>query len=60
MKKRTGDVAYYESDSPCRRCGGVTRYRRPPEKRGACLGCEQENEERDYLHRYIVTGAPKK
>jgi hypothetical protein len=30
---------YYESDSPCRRCNGSTRYRSPPNLKGKCASC---------------------
>ncbi len=39
------EPTYYESDSPCRRCNGVTRYRNTSHK-GQCAGCVTD-EERD-------------
>jgi hypothetical protein len=30
---------YYESDSPCRRCSGVLRYRAPLALKGKCASC---------------------
>jgi hypothetical protein len=54
------EPVYYESDSPCRKCAGVLRYRSPAEKKGQCVCCEQEAEERRFLRNYMVTSAPDK
>jgi hypothetical protein len=51
---------YYESDSPCRKCAGTMRYRSPKEKRGQCVSCEEEAEQRRFLRNYMVTSAPEK
>ncbi len=32
-------IAYYTSDSCCRRCNGTQRYRSPPALKGKCASC---------------------
>ncbi len=43
-KDEGSEPTYYESDSPCRRCNGTTRYRNTIHK-GKCADCVKGDED---------------
>ncbi len=53
---------YYTSDSLCRRCNGVQRYRSPPALKGKCASCvscaEAERETKNWVSRTRETLTP--
>ncbi len=50
------DVEYYESDLPCKRCGGTLRFRNE-EQRGMCVGCNAEHDRVSWARHYIHTSS---
>ena len=47
-------VAYYTSDSPCRRCNGTQRYRSPPSHKGKCACCVTCEEAERKARKWVV------
>lgn len=48
------EVRFYESDSPCRKCGGCTRYRNTKLK-GQCANCVSDKSKDNWAKSWVET-----